>query len=120
MTDLNQNRQSLDSNQSKQPTLSANFSGGPSIHHLAVGSGFGVRNDASQQAVRAGPQLRLVVQGPRERGVGVAPRPLDLVHPEAVAADVVAQVHGVLDEERVEPVPRGEQGQGRREAQRAE
>lgn len=35
--------------------------------------------------------------------MGVAPRPLDLVHPEAVAADVVAQVHRVLDEKGVKP-----------------
>lgn len=70
----------------------------------AVGSWFRVRNDASQQAVRAGPERRLIVQGAGERRVSIAPRPLNLVHPEAVAADVVAQVHRVLDEERVEPV----------------
>lgn len=49
--------------------------------------------------------------------MGVAPCPLDLVHPEAVAADVVAQIHGVLDEERVEPVtsrhPQGPRSNGR-------
>lgn len=41
----------------------------------------------------------------------ITPRPLNLVNPEAVAADVVAQVHGILDEKRVEPAVQLEQKQ---------
>lgn len=100
----------------RHPTPSAI---GPSPPRI-IGGGFGVGNDASQQAVRAGPELRLVVQSPRERGVGVAPRPLDLVHPEAVAADVVAQVHRVLDEEGVEPAPHAKKAKAKEEGKTAE